>query len=83
MAVDGVAARDLADAAQLSSLADETPEGRSIVVLAKSKYGLRERDINQIHAKFIPFSAHTRLNTRTIKAVTIRTRKRINSHSQS
>ncbi len=60
--VDGVAPNDLADAAQLSSLADETPEGRSIVVLAKSKYGLRERDINQIHAKFIPFSAHTRIS---------------------
>ena len=60
--VDGVTAADLADAAQLSSLADETPEGRSIVVLAKSKYGLRERDINKIHAKFIPFSAHTRLS---------------------
>ena len=60
--VNGVAATDLADAAQLSSLADETPEGRSIVVLAKSKYGLRERDISKIHAKFIPFSAHTRIS---------------------
>ncbi len=60
--VDGTAANQLADAAQLSSLADETPEGRSIVVLAKSKYGLRERDINQLHARFIPFSAHTRLS---------------------
>ena len=62
MPVDGVAPNDLADAAQLSSLADETPEGRSIVVLAKTKYGLRERDINQIHATFIPFSAHTRIS---------------------
>jgi len=60
--VNGVAPNDLADAAQLSSLADETPEGRSIVVLAKTKYGLRERDINQIRAKFIPFSAHTRIS---------------------
>jgi K+-transporting ATPase ATPase B chain len=60
--VSGVAAQELADAAQLSSLADETPEGRSIVVLAKSKYSLRERDINQIHARFIPFSAHTRIS---------------------
>lgn len=60
--VDNVPPNTLADAAQLSSLADETPEGRSIVVLAKTKYGLRERDINQIHAKFIPFSAHTRLS---------------------
>ncbi len=60
--VQGVAAETLADAAQLSSLADETPEGRSIVVLAKARYGLRERDINQMHAKFISFSAHTRLS---------------------
>jgi K+-transporting ATPase ATPase B chain len=60
--VDGISANELADASQLSSLADETPEGRSIVVLAKSKYGLRERDIHQIHAKFIPFSAHTRIS---------------------
>jgi potassium-transporting ATPase ATP-binding subunit len=60
--VDGVPQAELVDAAQLSSLADETPEGRSIVVLAKSKYGLRERDINQIRAKFIPFSAHTRIS---------------------
>ena len=60
--VDGVALAELADAAQLSSLADETPEGRSIVVLAKSKFGLRERDIQQIHATFIPFSAHTRIS---------------------
>jgi potassium-transporting ATPase ATP-binding subunit len=60
--IDGVAAADLANAAQLSSLADETPEGRSIVVLAKTKYRLRERDINQIRAKFIPFSAYTRIS---------------------
>jgi K+-transporting ATPase ATPase B chain len=60
--VDGVTQAELADAAQLSSLADETPEGRSIVVLAKTRYGLRERDINQIRAKFIPFSAHTRIS---------------------
>ncbi len=60
--VDGVTPALLADAAQLSSLADETPEGRSIVVLAKSKYGLRERDIHRITARFIPFSAHTRLS---------------------
>src|SRR5262250_2204681 len=50
---------ELADAAQLSSLADETPEGRSIVVLAKEKYGLRGRDVAAHHAKFIPFSAYT------------------------
>ncbi len=58
----GVDAQTLADAAQLSSLADETPEGRSIVVLAKEKYGLRERDIHGLGATFIPFSAHTRMS---------------------
>jgi K+-transporting ATPase ATPase B chain len=55
-----VSERELADAAQLSSLADETPEGRSIVVLAKEKYGLRGRDIAAHHATFIPFSAYTK-----------------------
>jgi K+-transporting ATPase ATPase B chain len=59
---EGVATERLADAAQLASLADETPEGRSIVVLAKEKYGLRGRDINQLHATFIPFSAHTQMS---------------------
>ncbi len=58
----GVKAEVLADAAQLSSLADETPEGRSIVILAKSQYGLRERDILELKAQFIPFSAHTRMS---------------------
>ncbi|HSW61783.1 MAG TPA: potassium-transporting ATPase subunit KdpB [Dissulfurispiraceae bacterium] len=58
----GVDAQTLADAAQLSSLPDETPEGRSIVVLAKEKHGLRERDISALGAKFIPFSAHTRMS---------------------
>src|SRR5438309_4925973 len=58
--VDGVSPEALADAAQLASLADETPEGRSIVVLAKEKYGLRGRDVQAIGAKFIPFSAQTR-----------------------
>ncbi len=52
----------LADASQLSSLADETPEGRSIVVLAKEEYGLRERDIHAMGAKFIPFTAQTRMS---------------------
>src|SRR5208283_4252971 len=51
-----------ADAAQLASLSDETPEGRSIVVLAKEKYGIRGRDMGELHAKFIAFSAHTRLS---------------------
>jgi K+-transporting ATPase ATPase B chain len=53
---------ELADAAQLASLADETPEGRSIVVLAKERYRLRGRDVQQIGAHFIPFSAHTRMS---------------------
>jgi K+-transporting ATPase ATPase B chain len=58
----GVRVEDLADAAQLASLADETPEGRSIVVLAKEKYRLRGRDVRQIGATFIQFSAHTRMS---------------------
>ena len=58
----GVTAADLADAAQLASLADETPEGRSIVVLAKEKYQLRERDIRELEATFIPFTAQTRMS---------------------
>ena len=58
----GVTEGELADAAQLSSLADETPEGRSIVVLAKEKYGLRGRDVAAHHAKFIPFSAYTKMS---------------------
>ena len=52
----------LADAAQLSSLSDETPEGRSIVVLAKEKYNLRGRDLGNIHAEFVPFTAQTRMS---------------------
>ncbi|HEX7327909.1 MAG TPA: potassium-transporting ATPase subunit KdpB [Casimicrobiaceae bacterium] len=62
IAAPGVAERELADAAQLSSLPDGTPEGRSIVVLAKEKYGLRERDIRALGATFVPFSAHTRMS---------------------
>jgi K+-transporting ATPase ATPase B chain len=54
--------KDLADAAQMSSLPDETPEGRSIVVLAKEKYGLRERDLRGMGATFVPFSAQTRMS---------------------
>ena len=60
--VDAATPEELADAAQLSSLADETPEGRSIVILAKQKYGLRERDIHKIGATFTPFSAQTRMS---------------------
>jgi K+-transporting ATPase ATPase B chain len=58
----GVTAEELADAAQLSSLADETPEGRSIVVLAKQLYNLRGRDIHKLGASFVPFSARTRMS---------------------
>jgi len=58
----GVTEQELADAAQLASLADETPEGRSIVVLAKEKYGIRGRDLNQLHANFIPFTAQSRMS---------------------
>jgi len=58
----GVTDAELADAAQLSSLADETPEGRSIVVLAKEKYGLRGRELASHEAQFIPFSAQTRMS---------------------
>jgi K+-transporting ATPase ATPase B chain len=60
----GVAEQDLADAAQLSSLADETPEGRSIVVLAKERYGLRGREIHELatSAEFVPFTAQTRMS---------------------
>jgi potassium-transporting ATPase ATP-binding subunit len=58
----GVTEQDLADAAQLASLADETPEGRSIVVLAKEKYGIRGRDLAELKASFIPFSAQTRMS---------------------
>jgi potassium-transporting ATPase ATP-binding subunit len=60
--VRGVTEQELADAAQLASLADETPEGRSVVVLAKEKYGLRGRDLAEVKANFIPFSAQTRMS---------------------
>ena len=58
----GVGAAALADCAQLASLADETPEGRSIVVLAKERHGLRVRDVQALGAEFVPFSAHTRMS---------------------
>jgi K+-transporting ATPase ATPase B chain len=58
----GVPAERLADAAQLASLADETPEGRSIVVLAKEKFGLRGREVAAPHAQFVPFTAQTRMS---------------------
>ncbi|MGL4263270.1 MAG: potassium-transporting ATPase subunit KdpB [Afipia sp.] len=60
--VRGVTEQELADAAQLASLADETPEGRSIVVLAKDKYGIRGRDMGELGATFVPFTAQTRMS---------------------
>ncbi len=60
--VDGTDMGELADAAQLSSLADETPEGRSIVVLAKEEFGLRGRNMSDLHMTFIPFTAATRMS---------------------
>jgi potassium-transporting ATPase ATP-binding subunit len=58
----GIAERELADAAQLASLADETPEGRSIVVLAKQRFNIRERELESLHAVFLPFAANTRMS---------------------
>ncbi len=58
----GVGVHDLADAAQLASLADETPEGRSIVVLAKQRFNIRSRDVGSAHATFVPFSAQSRMS---------------------
>lgn len=59
---ENVSVEELADAAQLSSLSDETPEGRSIVVLAKEKFNIRGRDITHLHATFIPFTAQSRMS---------------------
>jgi K+-transporting ATPase ATPase B chain len=58
----GVDARELAELAQLASLADETPEGRSIVILAKEKHGIRGRELRDLHAHFVPFTARTRMS---------------------
>ncbi|MDD3362948.1 MAG: potassium-transporting ATPase subunit KdpB [Hespellia sp.] len=60
--VDGISEKELADAAQLSSLADETPEGRSVVILAKEKFGIRERQLGDKNMVFIPFTAATRMS---------------------
>ena len=68
----GVTAAELADASQLSSLSDETPEGRSIVVLAKEQYNLRGRELGQVNAEFIPFSANTRMSGIEIEGRSIR-----------
>ena len=62
MPLTGVKVHELADAAHLASLDDETPEGRSIVILAKKGFGIRERDIKDLGARFIPFSAKTRMS---------------------
>src|SRR5213078_1863183 len=62
IALPGIEESELADAAQIASLSDETPEGRSIVVLAKEKYGLRGRDMASLNAQFVPFSAQTRMS---------------------
>jgi K+-transporting ATPase ATPase B chain len=72
MPAPGVKAQELADAAQLASLSDETPEGRSIVVLAKEKYDLRGREMAPLHAKFIPFSAQTRMSGIDVEGSSIR-----------
>ena len=63
---------NLADAAQLASLSDETPEGRSIVVLAKEQYGIRGRDMAPLHAQFIPFFAQTRISGIDVDGSSIR-----------
>ena len=68
----GVAENELADSAQLSSLADETPEGRSIVVLAKDKYGLRGRELSSHDAHFVPFTAQTRMSGVNLNGFEIR-----------
>ena len=72
LALPGVNEHDLAEAAQLSSLSDETPEGRSIVVLAKEKYGLRGREMSATHATFVPFTAQTRISGIDIDGSSIR-----------
>ena len=68
----GVSERDLADAVQLASLADETPEGRSIVILAKTKYGIRGRKMAPLHAHLVPFTAQTRMSGIDIDGHSIR-----------
>jgi len=68
----GIREDQLADAAQLASLADETPEGRSIVVLAKERFGLRERDIEKMRGRFVPFTAQTRMSGMDVEGRRIR-----------
>jgi len=68
----GVSAAQLADIAQLASLSDETPEGRSVVVLAKERYNIRERSLNELDVEFVPFSAQTRMSGVNIKGTLVR-----------
>ncbi|HEX7602962.1 MAG TPA: potassium-transporting ATPase subunit KdpB, partial [Polyangiaceae bacterium] len=68
----GVTEQELADSAQLSSLADETPEGRSIVVLAKEKFNIRERNVRELGATFVPFTAQTRMSGVNVEKMELR-----------
>lgn len=70
--VDGYLVKELADVAQLASLADETPEGRSVVILAKDKFGIRERNLEELDIKFVPFTATTRMSGVDMKGCEIR-----------
>jgi potassium-transporting ATPase ATP-binding subunit len=70
--VPGIDEKELAEVAQFASLADETPEGRSIVVLAKERYGIRERELLETHAQFVPFTAQTRMSGVDIDGMEIR-----------
>ena len=70
--VDGNTAQELADAAQLASLPDETPEGRSVVILAKEKFGIRERNLSETPMEFLPFTAKTRMSGVNTKDTEIR-----------
>ena len=70
--VDGASEREVADAAQLASLTDETPEGRSIVVLAKERFGIRGRSMEELNAEFVPFTAKTRMSGVNIHGSEIR-----------
>ena len=68
----GVEERELAEVAQMASLADETPEGRSIVVLAKERFNLREHELLETHARFVPFTAQTRMSGVDLDGIEIR-----------
>src|SRR5207245_3617457 len=72
IALPGIDESELADAAQLASLSDETPEGRSIVVLAKEKYGLRRREMAPLNARFVPLSEQTQMSDIDLDGISIR-----------